>query len=139
MPEELDRTVSYGSTMSSSTRADQGIVIKCKKDKVSPTSSSGSSGKAPTYTLQKAARMAARVNHRWVRIASVLAYLVAISSAGVVLALYYIFFYNPYASLQLTNPHDEAPKVFQPGDRHIRSAEDLTAAPNSPPYTYTSQ
>ncbi|XP_055347160.1 uncharacterized protein LOC129594486 isoform X2 [Paramacrobiotus metropolitanus] len=106
MPEQLGRTSSYESTKSSSIRTSsyiQGVPVA--KEKISPSPSTG--GKPPTYTLQKAARMAARVNTTWARIASVIAYLLAISAIGFVLVLYYVLFYNPYVDIQLEAPPDE--------------------------------
>ncbi|OQV20216.1 hypothetical protein BV898_05772 [Hypsibius exemplaris] len=108
MPEDLDRTYSYGSTKSSSLRTSNTAYVAVQKERVSPSSSNNNrDGKLPTYTLQKAARMTAKVNHKWVRIASVIAYLIAISMTAVVLALYYILFYNPYTDLIFTEQSDD--------------------------------
>ena len=71
---------------------------------MSPASSS--LGKPPTYTLQKAARMAARVNKSWIRVASVIAYFLAISVVGGVLAVFYIFFYDPYKDCCVDEPDE---------------------------------
>ena len=73
--------------------------------------------------------MTAKVNHKWVRIASVLAYLMAISLTAVVLALYYILFYNPYTDLVFDpappddavglHHHTPAPATSQPHDQYV--------------------
>lgn len=88
------------STKSSSIRTNYIQGVQVNREKLAQTSSSG---KPPTYTLQKAARMTARVNTRWVRIASVIAYLLAISAVAFVLVLYYQFFYDPYRELHSNN------------------------------------
>ncbi|KAJ7398573.1 InaF motif containing 2 [Pitangus sulphuratus] len=43
-------------------------------------------GKPATYTGDKKARMAAKTNKKWVRLATVLAYVLSVSLAAIVLA-----------------------------------------------------
>nr|XP_032811711.1 putative transmembrane protein INAFM2 [Petromyzon marinus] len=52
-------------------------------------------GKAPTYTGDKKAKLAAKTNRKWVRLATVFAYVLSVSSAAIVLAVYYCIFWKP--------------------------------------------
>ncbi|RVE55932.1 hypothetical protein OJAV_G00231050 [Oryzias javanicus] len=59
--------------------------------------SPGSAGKPATYTGDKKARQMARANKKWVRVVTVLAYVLAVSVAAVVLAVYYSLIWEPTA------------------------------------------
>ncbi|CAK9292658.1 unnamed protein product [Gordionus sp. m RMFG-2023] len=50
----------------------------------------------PTYTGEKRARMVAKTNRKWVRIATVMVYTLAVSLAAIILALYYTLVWDPY-------------------------------------------
>ncbi|XP_062433137.1 putative transmembrane protein INAFM2 [Rhea pennata] len=68
-------------------------------------------GKPATYTGDKKARMAAKTNKKWVRLATVLAYVLSVSLAAIVLAVYYSLIWQPVrggsgAALQ---PHAAVP------------------------------
>ncbi|XP_065540641.1 putative transmembrane protein INAFM2 [Lathamus discolor] len=52
-------------------------------------------GKPATYTGEKKARMAAKTNKKWVRLATVLAYVLSVSLAAIVLAVYYSLIWQP--------------------------------------------
>ncbi|XP_042328614.1 putative transmembrane protein INAFM2 [Sceloporus undulatus] len=52
-------------------------------------------GKPATYTGDKKARMAAKTNKKWVRLATVLAYVLSVSLAAIVLAVYYSLIWQP--------------------------------------------
>ncbi|KAM7109694.1 LOW QUALITY PROTEIN: putative transmembrane protein INAFM2 [Ciconia maguari] len=52
-------------------------------------------GQAATYTGDKKARMAAKTNKKWVRLATVLAYVLSVSLAAIVLAVYYSLIWQP--------------------------------------------
>lgn len=53
-------------------------------------------GKAPTYTGDKnKTKMASKSNKKWVRLATVLAYILAVSLAAIVLAIYYSVLWEP--------------------------------------------
>lgn len=52
-------------------------------------------GKPATYTGDKKAKMAARTNHQWVRLATVFAYLLSVSLAAIILAIYYSLIWKP--------------------------------------------
>lgn len=60
----------------------------------------GSAGrrKPATYTGEKKAQLQARANRRWVRLATVVGYVLAVSLAAVLLAVYYGFFWRPTSS-----------------------------------------
>ncbi|XP_054054747.1 putative transmembrane protein INAFM2 [Rissa tridactyla] len=55
-------------------------------------------GKPATYTGDKKARMAAKTNKKWVRLATVLAYVLSVSLAAIVLAVYYSLIWQPVRS-----------------------------------------
>ncbi|XP_049640965.1 putative transmembrane protein INAFM2 [Suncus etruscus] len=52
-------------------------------------------GKPATYTGDKKAKMAARTNQQWVRLATVFAYVLSVSLAAIVLAVYYSLIWQP--------------------------------------------
>ncbi|GFR80998.1 proline-rich protein 24 [Elysia marginata] len=58
-----------------------------------------SGSKGPTFTTDKASsnksKMAAKTNKKWVRLATVLAYVLAVSLAAIVLATYYSLIWQP--------------------------------------------
>lgn len=52
--------------------------------------------KGPTYPSEKnKTKMAAKSNKKWVRLATVLAYVLSVSLAAIVLAIYYSVMWNP--------------------------------------------
>lgn len=53
--------------------------------------------KAATYTGEKKARLVARANKKWVRLATVVVYVLSVSLAAVVLAVYYSLIWKPSA------------------------------------------
>ena len=54
------------------------------------------SAKGPTYTGDKnKTKMAAKTNKKWLRLATVLAYVLSVSLAAIVLAIYYSLMWNP--------------------------------------------
>ena len=56
-----------------------------------------SGNKGPTYTGEKnKTKMAAKTNKKWVRLATVLAYVVSVSLAAIVLAIYYSLMWKPH-------------------------------------------
>ena len=60
------------------------------------TSNSASTTKGPTYTGDKnKTKMAAKTNKKWLRLATVLAYVLSVSLAAIVLAIYYSLMWNP--------------------------------------------
>lgn len=77
---------------------------------------SGSGVKGPAFTPEKASKnkMASKTNKKWVRLATVLAYVLAVSLAAIVLAIYYSFLWDP----QLKTSTTVAP---MPGTENISS------------------
>lgn len=61
-------------------------------------------GKPATYTGDKKAKMAARTNHQWVRLATVFAYLLSVSLAAIVLAIYYSLIWKPTTGSSSRHP-----------------------------------
>lgn len=55
-------------------------------------------GKPATYTGDKKARMAAKTNQKWVRLATVFAYVLSVSMAAIILAIYYSLIWMPIRS-----------------------------------------
>nr|XP_056707849.1 putative transmembrane protein INAFM2 [Euleptes europaea] len=65
------------------------------KEKEAGAAGGGERGKPATYTGDKKARMAAKTNKKWVRLATVLAYVLSVSLAAIVLAVYYSLIWQP--------------------------------------------
>ncbi|XP_052390464.1 uncharacterized protein LOC127938095 [Carassius gibelio] len=55
-------------------------------------------GKPATYTGDKKAKMAAKTNKKWVRLATVFAYVLSVSLAAIILAIYYSLVWKPTSS-----------------------------------------
>ncbi|KAI4875135.1 hypothetical protein NFI96_000862 [Prochilodus magdalenae] len=55
-------------------------------------------GKPATYTGDKKAKMAAKTNKKWVRLATVFAYVLSVSLAAIILAVYYSLIWKPAAA-----------------------------------------
>ncbi|XP_037756416.1 putative transmembrane protein INAFM2 [Chelonia mydas] len=73
-------------------------------------------GKPATYTGDKKARMAAKTNKKWVRLATVLAYVLSVSLAAIVLAVYYSLIWQPVRQPRLpTGPSAAAAGRTTPG------------------------
>lgn len=53
-------------------------------------------GKPATYTGDKKAKMAAKTNKKWVRLATVFAYVLSVSLAAIILAIYYSLIWSPH-------------------------------------------
>ncbi|XP_061823970.2 uncharacterized protein [Nerophis lumbriciformis] len=61
-------------------------------------------GKPATYTGDKKAKMAAKTNKKWVRIATVFAYVLSVSLAAIILAIYYSLIWKPTSASSLSKP-----------------------------------
>ncbi|KAL0169482.1 hypothetical protein M9458_034078, partial [Cirrhinus mrigala] len=59
-------------------------------------------GKPATYTGDKKAKMAAKTNKKWVRLATVFAYVLSVSLAAIILAIYYSLIWSPHQSRNTT-------------------------------------
>ncbi|XP_061467440.1 putative transmembrane protein INAFM2 [Rhineura floridana] len=76
----------------------------------------GERGKPATYTGDKKARMAAKTNKKWVRLATVLAYVLSVSLAAIVLAVYYSLIWQPVRGGSQTHTQPQPPgSVTGPG------------------------
>ncbi|GCC35672.1 putative transmembrane protein INAFM2 [Chiloscyllium punctatum] len=67
-------------------------------------------GRPATFTGDKKAKMAAKTNTKWVRLATVLAYVLSVSLAAIILAVYYSLIWKPVkpaepSSSTVTNPN----------------------------------
>lgn len=60
------------------------------------SNASNAAPKGPTFSADKnKTKMAAKSNKKWIRLATVLAYVLAVSLAAIVLALYYSLIWDP--------------------------------------------
>ncbi|XP_067098266.1 uncharacterized protein [Osmerus mordax] len=59
-------------------------------------------GKPATYTGDKKAKMAAKTNKKWVRLATVFAYVLSVSLAAIILAIYYSLIWKPTSNTSST-------------------------------------
>ncbi|KAL2098676.1 hypothetical protein ACEWY4_005156 [Coilia grayii] len=67
-------------------------------------------GKPATYTGDKKAKMAAKTNKKWVRLATVFAYVLSVSLAAIILAIYYSLIWKPTAASSTgSKPPDTTP------------------------------
>ncbi|XP_054682433.1 putative transmembrane protein INAFM2 [Grus americana] len=101
-------------------------------------------GKPATYTGDKKARMAAKTNKKWVRLATVLAYVLSVSLAAIVLAVYYSLIWQPVRGGGGSGPAaataTSQPRVTPPGPAASRPPAPQPAgptqeAPPAPPRT----
>ena len=60
--------------------------------------------KGPTFSADKNKKMAAKTNKKWVRLATVLAYVLAVSLAAIVLAIYYSLIWEPKLKTTTISP-----------------------------------
>ncbi|KAJ7989051.1 hypothetical protein DPEC_G00315540 [Dallia pectoralis] len=80
-------------------------------------------GKPATYTGDKKAKMAAKTNKKWVRLATVFAYVLSVSLAAIILAIYYSLIWKPTTT---TTSVSSPPAGIKPGAHD----EDVTASGN---------
>lgn len=74
-------------------------------------------GKPATYTGEKKAQLMARANRKWVRLVTVLVYVLAVSLAAVVLAVYYSLIWRPTAGFGPGTRRTENQTGSEPGTR----------------------
>ncbi|XP_046692212.1 putative transmembrane protein INAFM2 [Silurus meridionalis] len=84
-------------------------------------------GKPATFTGDKKAKMAARTNKHWVRLATVFAYVLSVSLAAIILAIYYSLIWKPTA----TGSAFRRPKISVLGcaSWSVNDPENITSAP----------
>lgn len=71
-------------------------------------------GKPATYTGDKKAKMAAKTNKKWVRLATVFAYVLSVSLAAIVLAVYYSLIWQPVGAGTSGEPRARLPVAPMP-------------------------
>ncbi|KAM4665274.1 putative transmembrane protein INAFM2 [Amazona ochrocephala] len=92
-------------------------------------------GKPATYTGEKKARMAAKTNKKWVRLATVLAYVLSVSLAAIVLAVYYSLIWQPVRGGSGPGPAAATasqPRAAPPGPAASPAPGPTRAAPPRP-------
>lgn len=85
-------------------------------------------GKPASYTGDKKAKMAARTNHQWVRLATVFAYLLSVSLAAIILAIYYSLIWKPTAGSSSRQPEVS---VMSCASWSITDPQNITSAAES--------
>ncbi|XP_075469491.1 putative transmembrane protein INAFM2 [Ascaphus truei] len=68
-------------------------------------------GKPATFTGDKKAKMAAKTNKKWVRLATVFAYVLSVSLAAIILAIYYSLIWKPVRSSGESTSSSPGPEV----------------------------
>uniref|UniRef100_A0A3B3CE79 InaF motif containing 2 n=1 Tax=Oryzias melastigma TaxID=30732 RepID=A0A3B3CE79_ORYME len=84
-------------------------------------------GKPATYTGDKKAKMAAKTNKKWVRLATVFAYVLSVSLAAIILAIYYSLIWKP-TSASSSSGKPGVPDGVTPG---ANMSTDSTLSPNN--------
>lgn len=79
-------------------------------------------GKPATYTGDKKAKMAAKTNKKWVRLATVFAYVLSVSLAAIILAIYYSLIWKPTSA---------SPSSRRPDVATVVSTTPMSASPIS--------
>ncbi|KAJ8308086.1 hypothetical protein KUTeg_012960 [Tegillarca granosa] len=86
--------------------------------------------KNPSFTADKNKnKMASKTNKKWIRLATVLAYVLAVSLAAIVLAIYYSFIWDPELKTT-TNTTQQPPFTTSDGYTSIQTTA-TTTVPNS--------
>lgn len=87
-------------------------------------------GKPATYTGDKKAKMAAKTNKKWVRLATVFAYVLSVSLAAIILAIYYSLIWKPVRSNSDVGHNTEEPETSAssnvtsvPDAAHVNSSD----------------
>ncbi|XP_036943203.1 putative transmembrane protein INAFM2 [Acanthopagrus latus] len=88
-------------------------------------------GKPATYTGEKKAQLMARANRKWVRLVTVLVYVLAVSLAAVVLAVYYSLIWRPTAGFGPGTRRTENQTGSEPGTRR-NTANKIPSVPAVP-------
>ncbi|XP_070782077.1 uncharacterized protein [Enoplosus armatus] len=92
-------------------------------------------GKPATYTGEKKAKLVAKANKKWVRLATVVVYVLSVSLAAVILAVYYSVIWKPTATPGLTRTGTE---TEEPGAATSRTKMNMTdSKPGSSPQSKT--
>uniref|UniRef100_UPI00398F5A0B uncharacterized protein n=1 Tax=Pristiophorus japonicus TaxID=55135 RepID=UPI00398F5A0B len=84
----------------------------------------GDKGKPATFTGDKKAKMAAKTNKKWMRLATVLAYVLSVSLAAIILAVYYSLIWKPVRSTANSSPDGTTAA-------QSRAAQEVTEQPDT--------
>uniref|UniRef100_A0A3Q3AV04 InaF motif containing 2 n=1 Tax=Kryptolebias marmoratus TaxID=37003 RepID=A0A3Q3AV04_KRYMA len=110
-------------------------------------------GKPATYTGDKKAKMAAKTNKKWVRLATVFAYVLSVSLAAIILAIYYSLIWKPTGASSSSAGKPVGPEGVPPiansstvsANSTVSETDDLSGsvrvtgpkpAQNSPPFNF---
>ncbi|XP_055740404.1 uncharacterized protein LOC129824885 [Salvelinus fontinalis] len=91
-------------------------------------------GKPATYTGDKKAKMAAKTNKKWVRLATVFAYVLSVSLAAIILAIYYSLIWKP-TSASSSSSSFSRPNAVTPVTAN--TTNNTTSVPNDTIHTGT--
>ncbi|CAH1255061.1 putative transmembrane protein INAFM2 isoform X2 [Branchiostoma lanceolatum] len=91
--------------------------------------------KPPTFSSDKKAKMAAKTNKKWVRLATVFAYVFCVSLAAIVLAIYYSFFWTGTTLQAASGGATSAPANITNTTLASPTAAQTTPAANTPAAT----
>lgn len=85
-------------------------------------------GKPATYTGEKKAKLVAKANKKWVRLATVMVYVTSVSLAAVVLAVYYSLIWKPTAGPGLSRASTRTEPGSTTPESELSGAEPAGAA-----------
>uniref|UniRef100_A0A3Q1FU45 InaF motif containing 2 n=1 Tax=Acanthochromis polyacanthus TaxID=80966 RepID=A0A3Q1FU45_9TELE len=85
-------------------------------------------GKPATYTGEKKAKLVAKANKKWVRLATVMVYVMSVSLAAVVLAVYYSLIWKPTAGPGLSRTKTRTEHGSTTSESELSGAETAGAA-----------
>uniref|UniRef100_A0AAY5KTS6 InaF motif containing 2 n=1 Tax=Esox lucius TaxID=8010 RepID=A0AAY5KTS6_ESOLU len=91
-------------------------------------------GKPATYTGDKKAKMAAKTNKKWVRLATVFAYVLSVSLAAVILAIYYSLIWKP-TSASHSSPSSVTECAVSTVAGNTTKNTNTSSSPNNTMYT----
>lgn len=83
-------------------------------------------GKPATYTGDKKAKMAAKTNKKWVRLATVFAYVLSVSLAAIILAIYYSLIWKPTTASSSSGK----PGAFEEVSPTVNSSTNISTGSN---------
>ncbi|XP_008326616.1 uncharacterized protein LOC103391899 [Cynoglossus semilaevis] len=89
-------------------------------------------GKPATYTGDKKAKMAAKTNKKWVRLATVFAYVLSVSLAAIILAIYYSLIWKPTSASSSSSSSSSAGRPgLNEGVTPTANISDISSSSNS--------
>ncbi|XP_028294050.1 putative transmembrane protein INAFM2 [Gouania willdenowi] len=94
-------------------------------------------GKPATYTGDKKAKMAAKTNKKWVRLATVFAYVLSVSLAAIILAIYYSLIWKPTSASSSAPKPGPAEEVTTPSANISSNSSTVTTSSNTSEWNST--